>query len=318
MMIDVEHLPPKAEPPRVVIEEVRADQVVLPAEGEVRLPLHTRDLTIRYTALSLVLPGRIRFQYLLEGRDTAWHDAEGQRQATYTDLPPGQYRFRVKAANSDGVWSEAGAAMDFTLPAAFYQTRWFTALCALAAAAALYGVYLLRVRQMAKRLRERLAVKSRERERIARDLHDTLLQSTEGLILCFHSAARGLPTGDPARGEIERALDQADQVMAEGRDRVLDLRVAAAALQELPLALAALGNGLAERYGVKFSSTVEGASRAIQTEVRDEAYQIGREALFNAFRHAKARSIELQLIYGERDLRLRVRDDGEGIEAETL
>jgi signal transduction histidine kinase/ligand-binding sensor domain-containing protein len=318
MMIDTDQAQQRAAAPPVVIEDVRADQVTLQATPGLRVPERTRDLEIRYTALSLISPGKTRFQYRLEGRDSAWHDAENRRQAIYTDLPPGRYRFRVKAANSEGVWNEAGAALDFELPAAYYQTRWFAALCFVGLAALIYGLVLLRLRQMSRRLREQLAVKTRERERIARDLHDTLLQSTQALILRFDAATRTLPAGHPVLCDIERALDDADEVMAEGRDRVLELRLTADTLEDLAQALATVGQGLAQRHGVKFLSVVDGSPRPLAPPVRDEAYRIGREALFNAFRHARARSIEVQLIYGDKDFRLRVRDDGEGIPTSTL
>jgi signal transduction histidine kinase len=264
-----------------------------------------------------VVPQKIRFQYRLEGRDDAWQDAGTRRQAFYTDLPPGRYRFRVKASNSDGVWNDAGASLDFEIVPTFYQTAWFAALCVALFAAALYGFYLARLHQVANRVRERLAAKNTERERIARDLHDTLLQSTQGLILRFQAATNEIAEDSPTRQKLELALDRADEVLAEGRDRVLDLRVAAESLRDLPQAFASAGDELARGESVAFRILVEGRPRELVRRVNDEAYSIGREALINAFRHAQAQSIEVQLIYGDDEFSIRVRDDGVGIDTDA-
>jgi signal transduction histidine kinase len=152
-----------------------------------------------------------------------------------------------------------------------------------------------------------------ERERIARELHDTLLQSTQGLILRFQSVANRIPAQDPARDLLDKALNRADEVLAEARDRVLDLRVPVDTLNDLPKAFAAAGEDLALGRAVSFRTVVEGEPRALEPLVKDEAYRIGREALLNAFQHAEAASIEVQIIFADGDFRVRVRDDGHGI-----
>jgi signal transduction histidine kinase/ligand-binding sensor domain-containing protein len=305
-------------PPAVYIEELNADRARVALGGLVRLPSRTRDIDIRYTALSFVVPQKIKFQYRLEGRDDAWQDAGTRRQAFYTDLPPGRYRFRVKASNSDGVWNEEGAAFDFEIVPALYQTTWFAALCAVLFGAATYGLYVARLRQVAYRIRERLSAKNSERERIARDLHDTLLQSTQGLILRFQAATNEIAKDNPTRQTLELALDRADEVLAEGRDRVMDLRVAADSLRDLPQAFASAGQTLAQGGSITFRTTVEGQPRELLRRVKDEVYSIGREALINAFRHANANAIEVQLIYADNDFSIRIRDDGVGIDASAL
>jgi signal transduction histidine kinase len=313
-VVDPDALGAVRPPPPVRIEEVIADRTAFRPTESVTLPSHTRDIEIRYTALSFVVPQKIKFQYRLEGRDLGWRDAGTLRQAFYTDLPPGTYRFRVKACNSDGVWNEAGASLDFEIPPAFYQTKWFVALCLAAAAAALYSFYLVRLKQVAARVRDRLAAKNAERERIARDLHDTLLQSTQGLILRVQAATNRLPQGDPTREGLEKALERADDVLEEGRDRVQDLRTSDGASSDLAQSLAAVGEELAREHPVEFRAVVEGAARDLQPVVKDETYRIGREALLNAFRHADACSIEVQIIHSAEDFRMRVRDDGRGID----
>ncbi len=300
--------------PPVVIEAITADRVAFRLGHSLQLPPRTRDIELQYTALSFIVPQRIRFQVQLEGRDLAWRDVGTLRTALYSDLPPGRYRFRVKARNSDGVWNEAGASLDFEIPPLFYQTLWFIALCVFSGVLALYGFYLVRLRQVAASIRDRAAAKNAERERIARDLHDTLLQSTQALILRFQSAASRIPEGDPTRDVLEKALHNADEVVAEGRDRVQDLRTSENAFLDLPQSLAAVGEELARDSPTRFRTLVEGQARALKPSVKEVAYRTGREALVNAFRHAQAGAIELHVIYGEADYRIRIRDDGKGID----
>ncbi len=186
-----------------------------------------------------------------------------------------------------------------------------------AAAATLWLLIRFRFRQLALRMRDRIEERVAERERIARELHDTLLQSVQGLILSVHAASRQLasriPSGDPAIEILAKALQHADQVVAEGRDRVLDLRTPSVDFSDLPRALTTLGEELSALHSTAFRSITEGKPRALNADVKDEAYLIGREALLNAFRHAQANSVEAQFIYGAADLRVRIRDDGVGL-----
>ena len=173
-----------------------------------RLPPHVRYLTIDYTALSLVAPEKVRFRYKLEGEDKDWREVVNDRQVQYTNLPPKHYRFRVIAANNSGVWNEQGAALDFVIPPAWYQTNWFRALCVAAFLTLLWVAYQFRVRQLAYQFNMRLEERVNERTRIARDLHDTLLQSFQALLPLFQAAIYKLPenAGD-ARKTLEVAVD---------------------------------------------------------------------------------------------------------------
>src|SRR5262249_53192060 len=141
---------------------------------------------------------------------------------TYTNVAPGIYRFRVIAANNDAVWNLTGATLSFTVVPAFYQTTWFYVLCVLVAATLLYLLH--RMRQVTAAARARLEERITERERIARELHDTLLQGLQGLILRFQSVATRIPPHDPVSEMMESALTRADQVLIESRDRVKDIR----------------------------------------------------------------------------------------------
>lgn len=284
-----------------------------------KLPAGTRDLRVEYTAPSLAFPQRVQFRYRLEGFDEEWQNAGNRHQAFYTNLGPGHYRFRVIAANDSGLWNEQGATLDFVIAPRFTQTWWFAALCAIALGGLLFLLYLLRLRQISQRVRMRLEERHLERERIARELHDTLLQSFQGLVLRFQSIANRIPTDDPVRSALEQAMDRADEAIAEGRDRVRDLRATTvSSLRDLPEAFAQLGAEFGHDHPASFSVVVEGQLPAMNAMVHDEIYWIGREALCNAFRHAGASQVEVEISSSEDRLVFRFRDDGQGIAEEVL
>jgi ligand-binding sensor domain-containing protein len=213
-VLDPNHLPFNRLPPPVHVEQVIADRTTYEATSgagaRLRLPPLVRDLEVDYTALSLVAPEKVLFRYKLENFDRDWQEAGTRRQAFYTNLPPGNYRFRVMACNNSGVWNEEGAFLDFTIAPAYYQTTWFRLLSVAVFLLLLGALYRLRVRQVAGQVRGRMEERLAERERIARDLHDTLLQSVQGLILKFHAVATQMRRDEPAYGALEKALDQAD------------------------------------------------------------------------------------------------------------
>jgi signal transduction histidine kinase/streptogramin lyase len=317
--IDPSQLARNVLPPPITIWALTSGQQRYPNRGgDLRLPVHTTELQIEYTAGSLTVPERVRFRYRLEGLDREWHDVGARREALYTNLGPGNYRFHVIAANNDGVWNTTGASMAFTITPAFYQTRWFYALCVLACVAILAGLYVIRMRRVAAQIRERLEARLAERERIARELHDTLLQGMQGLIWRFQAAAERIPAGEPARQLMEQSLDRADKLLSESRDKVKDLRPAAHDVAELGQALAAEGEELAQLHQVKFRVSTHGTHRELHPIVREEGFMIAREALTNAFRHAAASTIEAEVAYSDKELHVRVRDDGQGISNDVL
>ena len=317
--IDVTHLARNTLPPPVTIWSLTAGHRQFADLGrELKLPIYTTNLHIDYSAGSLTVPERVQFRYKLEGSDREWQDVGTRREALYTNLGPGHYTFRVVASNNDGVWNTTGASVQFTIPPAFYQTRWFYALCGLACVALLAGLYRVRVRQVAAQVRGRLEARLAERERIARELHDTLLQGMQGLIWRFQAAADRIPPDQTARQLMEESLDRADKLLEESRDRVKDLRPAACDVADLAQALAAEGEQFAQLHSAKFTLSVQGTPRALHPIVREEVFLIGREALGNAFQHSGAKDIEAEVTYGEGALHLRVRDDGRGIGAPIL
>src|SRR4029453_11691668 len=176
-VIDPHHLAFNKLPPPVHIEQVTADDRIYDATNGLRLPPRIRNLSIDYTALSFVAPEKVRFRYMLEGQDPDWKEVINDREVQYSNLGPGHYRFRVMACNNSGVWNEEGALMDFSIAPAYYQTNWFRVLCGAMFLALLWAAYQLRVRQLAHQFNMTLEARVSERTRIARELHDTLLQS---------------------------------------------------------------------------------------------------------------------------------------------
>jgi signal transduction histidine kinase/ligand-binding sensor domain-containing protein len=329
-VIDPRHLPNNKLPPPVHIEQVIADHKIYwqdlsagASTSPPRLPPLIRNLEIDYTALSLVASQMNLFRYQLEGHDRGWQSVGNRRQSFYNDLPPGNYRFRVVASNNSGVWNEQGAALDFSIAPAYWQTTWFRAACVAVFLTVLWALYQLRLRQIVQAINARLEERVGERTRIARDLHDTLLQGFQGLLLRFQTARELLRT-HPAEAEkaLESAIDQTAQVITEGRQAVQGLRASTVERNDLARAITTLGEEIAAEASsdtsVGLHVEVEGTARSLHPIVRDEIYRIVGEALRNAFRHAGAKQIEVELRYDERQLRLRIRDDGKGIDPKFL
>jgi signal transduction histidine kinase/ligand-binding sensor domain-containing protein len=322
-VIDPHHLAFNTLPPPVHIEQVTADDKIYEATNGLRLPARTRNLAIDYTALSFVAPEKVRFRYKLEGQNRNWHEVTNDRQIQYTNLAPGPYRFRVIASNNSGVWNETGATLEFSIAPAFYQTRWFQAVMALSFAVLLWAVYRWRVAQLARQFNRTLDARVGERTRIARELHDTLLQSFHGLLLQFQTAAYLLPERPAeARAQLDGAIVHAAKAITEGRNAVQGLRSSTLERNDLAIAIRTLGDTLATNANAStvpdFSVAVEGETRDLHPIVRDEIYKIAAEALRNAFRHAQAGRVEVEIRYDDEQFRLRVRDDGTGIDPKVL
>jgi signal transduction histidine kinase len=322
-VIDPHHLAENKLPPPVRIEQVITDEKPYDARNGMRLPARIRYLRIDYTALSLVIPEKVRFRYKLEGVDSDWREVVNDREVQYSNLGPGAYQFRVKACNNSGVWNEEGASLGFVIPPMWYQTNWFRALCAALFVALVWAAYQMRVRQLAYQFNLRLEERVSERTRIARDLHDTLLQSFQAVLPLFQAVIYKLPEGAlDARKTLEVAVDRASDAITEGRDAVQALRVSAVEQNDLPQAIRTLGEALASaktnQSSPRFDVVVEGTSRNLHPILRDEVYRVTAEALRNAFRHAAAQTLEVEIRYDEKYFRLRVRDDGKGIDSGLL
>lgn len=296
--------------PPVLIRSVSSNdnKLPMPPDGQVSLPKGADNLHIEFTALALRMPDRIRFRYRLSGVDADWQGPTERREAFYTNLQPGSYRFEVSAANEDGAWQPSVASLRVELPPTFAQSIWFKLLLAAALLALLYAGHVLRMRVLTQRMQARLA----ERTRIARTLHDTLLQSIQGLILSFRAHSELVPPDARGRDRLDHTLKMAEQLLVEGRNEIMDLRSppSSSALFD---ALAEFGHALTTMGTHKFEACLTGAARPLREGVYDEAYAIGRESLFNAVRYAEADLISLSIEYGRKEFNLVIRDNGKGL-----
>lgn len=316
--IDPNHIRRNPVPPIVAIEGIECAGTTYSAATTVNLPRNSRNIRIDYTAALLRDPERVRFHYRLVGVDDDWQDAGQRRQAYYTNLNPGSYLFKVMAANSDGVWSENSAELRFNVLPAFYQRLWFKALCVLAAVALLVLIFFIRVAQVQRRYRSRLKERHAERERIARDIHDTLLQGIQALL--FRLQIWELNTGvpEPMRQEISKVVAQAIAIIVEGRERILMLRRTEAKPAELRQALTAIASEESIDELPAVSIHVTGTAAALTTDAFEQLVDIGREAIRNAFVHAQAKQITVILGYGSQSFSMIVSDDGKGIDTSAL
>jgi ligand-binding sensor domain-containing protein/signal transduction histidine kinase len=259
-----------------------------------------------------------RYRYKLDGIDRQWNEsAPEQRLVTYGALPAGDYLFRAQAARNRGDWGEAALALKIRILPPWWETLWFRTCYWSLIALLVWLAYQYRLRQIAIRFNVRMEERVNERTRIARDLHDTLLQGFHGLMLRLQVVSKLMPEGK-AKEQLEQTLERADQAIAEGRSAVHDLRSSTTTTNDLAEALNSAANELSGDGTATFDLVLEGRPRNLHPIIRDELYRISREALRNAFKHARASHIEAEINYGERLFRLRIRDDGEGIPAEVL
>jgi ligand-binding sensor domain-containing protein/signal transduction histidine kinase len=309
-------LPPAA----ARIENVLVDGNPIALQGTVRIPSTQRRLVIDYSALCLVGADRLRFRYRLDGFDHSWSEPVVSRQAIYTNLGPGSYQFRVAASNSDGLWNGSEASVPFRIEPAIWQAWWFQLSSVLCLAGFTWLLYRLRLHHLARQFDMRVEERTAERTRIARELHDSLLQGFQGLLLYLQAAQHMLPAHpEEAKQALEKVLDQGDHALAEARGAVQNLRASAVVPDDLPQALAAIGKELtAPGHTSEFRVLVEGKAKNLDPILRDEVYRFAREALRNAFSHAQAQNIEAEVAYGELLFSLRVRDDGIGIDPKVL
>ena len=317
-MIDPGRLPFNSLPPSVHIEGViREGKTLAVREGD-RMAPHLRSIQFEYTALSFVDPQKVRFRYRLEGLETDWQDVGTRRLALYNDLPPGQYRFHVVASNNDGVWNDTGASLGFYVTPTIYQRESFKVAVVVLALIALWLFYLFRLSVATEQVRVRLTDRIVERERIARELHDTLLQGFQGLVLLFQNVMTAMPSQDPNREMLGRALDRADEVMLDARHSVRDLRSEGEKVETLAEVLTHFAEQLGQQTPLTFSLQSSGSLRLLNPAMRQEACQIGREALSNAYQHSGASKVEVFLVYRKSHFDMSIRDNGKGIPKPVL
>ncbi len=302
----------RAAPPPIAIQSVAADDKSYAPASHLSLPAHTSSVQISYSAVSLTDPEAIRSRYKLQETDKDWHETAAATPVTYRNLPPGSYHFSVEASDTNGSWSGAVATAEFTILPAFYQTGSFKALCAVGAMVLLYMLYVLRVRQLAQQYGMRLEERVSERTRIARELHDTFLQTIQGSKLVADDALDA--PYEPAR--MRQALEQLSswlgRAVEEGRAALNSLRTSATETNDLAEGLRRATEECRMLSPMETSFSVEGDSKEMHPIVRDEIYRIGYEAIRNACVHSKASQLRVGLKYGQ-DLAISVGDNGVGI-----
>lgn len=300
----------------VAIEGVTTDGIQHSGGGRLRIPAGTRSVQITYTAIALTNPESVRFRYRLQGLDKDWVQAESRRTAFYNNLGPGTYTFIVSASSGGTQWKAARALVLEQVPF-FYQTMWFTLLVATAVVSVAAFVYRLRVQQAIDRIQAGFQERMDERTRIAQELHDTVVQAISGLTMLVENAAERAPDSLPiVKGTLMRAVDKLDFALAESRAALKGLRETAKTENDLAKQLAMVANS-ANDQKVTFTLATVGELREIRPVVRYEVFRIGSEVITNAFKHAEATRIGVELDHAN-GLRLSVQDNGKGIPAEIL
>jgi signal transduction histidine kinase/ligand-binding sensor domain-containing protein len=299
-------------PPQITIRGITGDGSAPDARSE--FPPNIATLSIQYLGVNLADPRRVTYRYKLEGLDPDWLDVGHRTEAIYTHPHPGHYTFHVMASNGDGVWNGPVASASFTVLPRYYQTKWFVLVSLASAMLMLWVAYVCRFRFASRAIRQRAEERADERIRIARELHDTLLQGVQGLLLTFHVASQKVPPEHESKQALERALATAEQIIVEGRDRVSRLRSEQLTDSELKPSI--------ERFAAELNGTASvdvtverlGGNDALDVAVVEEIFCIAREALTNAFRHAEASRILVELDYQTRQFRFTCRDNGRGFD----
>ncbi|NNG21976.1 sensor histidine kinase [Telluria aromaticivorans] len=303
-------------PPRPAVLEVGTDKARFDAPKRLQLPPGSQSFGVRFTAPSLRQPERTRFEFRLDGLDTGWRDAGNRRTTSYTNVAPGDYVFRVRAFNEDGMASQEEAVLPLTIEPTLVQSLPFRLAMAIALAALLALLYRLRVRFLTRRITDRAEIKMAERERIARTLHDSFLQTVYLMLLRLRKFERKLPDDAGTRDELRTILNEAQGVIDEGRDRVHELRVKETrTIEEIVQDCA--GSLSTIHPTVNFVLRSEGAP-GLDPLVLEETGAIVCEALRNAFSHARAGKIAAGISVHQRELTVTVQDDGQGIAPEIL
>jgi ligand-binding sensor domain-containing protein/signal transduction histidine kinase len=317
-VVDPARLTGSSAPAMVHVQTLSVDGNSLDLRSSVHIQSSHQRIIFGFAGLSFAVPERVKFRYKLDEFDQKWSEAVTTPEAVYNNLSPGAYHFRVIASNSDGLWNSAEAVVGFEIEPAFWQRWWFRLTVLLAGLFSLFAFYRFRLLRLTKQLNVRFEERLAERTRIARELHDTLLQGFLSASMQLHVVADQLPADSPAMPLLGRVQRLMSQVIEEGRNTVRALRSSSDAPLDLEQSYSRIRQELALNEQIDFRVLVEGRPRALHPVIRDEVYRIGREALVNAFRHARAQAIEVEVAYLASHLRVIVSDDGAGIDPEVL
>jgi signal transduction histidine kinase/ligand-binding sensor domain-containing protein len=302
----------------VRIESISAGGAQADLKDSLKFAAGTQNINFNYASTSLSMPELVKFRYKLDGYDPGWRDIVVSRQAIYSHLGPGSYRFRIVASSREGLWNGPETTVPFVIEPAFWQTRWFQTLCLAVCAVAVVALYRLRMYQLTRRLNIRFQERLAERTRIAQELHDTLLQGFVSASMQLDVAEDQLPDDSPTKPVLKRILQLMGRVTEEGRNALRGLRTADDDSRDLELAFSRVRQELAIDEKIDYRVVAHSTTRPLRPVIRDEVYRIGREALTNAFLHSRASTIEVEVEYATRYLRVIVRDDGCGIDPQVL
>ena len=317
--VDPDHIVVPQHPPLLSIRSIVADGQEMDASAT--FPPDTHTLEVKYFGVDLTDPRRVVYRYRLDGldsRDSRWQDVGPRTEATFVHLRPGNYRFQVMTSNENDVWTSPVSSGIFRILPHFYERSWVQGLFVLAAAFLTWAAISLRVRNVSTAIRLRAEERADERIRIARELHDTLLQGVQGLLLSFHVAAQKVPADHESKQALERALTTADRIILEGRNRVNRLRSENISDSELKSLIEGFADDLRGVASTEFVFERKGGSDTLQSHVIDEVFFIAREAVTNAYHHSGASRIVVELNYQKRAFSMTCRDNGRGFEPKDV
>jgi len=309
-VVDPNRLRNRPLPALISVDSVSADgQPVAGDHDRVSIPARTTRLVVDYSVLNLT-GGKPRFRYKMEGFDGAWQDAGDRREASYTNLPPGSYTFRVSSQHEDA-WIEARTPLVVTILPAFYQTRTFYATAASSLALLLWFGWRRRVRQIKREFDLVLA----ERSRLGREIHDTLLQSLVAVALEFDDISEQLgPTKAALKAQVIHIRTRVEEYILEARQSIANLRSPMLERSDLGTALQKSGESATATHGIRFEFALHGMPRQLDETLAEQFLRIGQEAVSNAVRHGSASTIHMELYFDHTAVRLRVSDDGCGFD----
>lgn len=305
-------------PVRVRIESISAGGIPANLSDSLKFSSGSQSINFNYASTNLSMPELERFRYKLDGYDTEWSDVVASRHAIYSHLAPGSYRFRIVASSREGLWNGPETAIPFVVEPAFWQTRWFRISCAALFALVIVALYRLRMYHLTRQLNVRFQERLAERTRIAQELHDTLLQGFVSASMQLDVAEDQLPDDSPTKPALKRVLQLMGRVTEEGRNALRGLRTADHDNRDLELAFSRIRQEVVVDEKIGYRVIAHSARRPLRPAIRDEVYRIGREALINAFLHAQANTVEVEVEYASNYLRIMVRDDGCGIDPHVL
>jgi signal transduction histidine kinase len=305
-------------PATVRIDSISAGGTQVNLNNPLRFASGRQSISFNYASTSLSLPELGRFRYKLDGYDQGWSDIVASRQVIYSHLDPGPYLFRIVAWSREGLWNGPETTVPFVVEPAFWQTWWFRASCLVLSVILIVTLHRLRTYQLTRRLNVRFQERLAERTRIAQELHDTLLQGFVSASMQLDVAEDQLPDDSPTKPVLKRILQLMGRVTEEGRNALRGLRTADDDSRDLELAFSRVRQELAIDENIDYRVVAHSTTRPLRPAIRDEVYRIGREALANAFLHSRASTIEVEVEYATKYLRIIVRDDGCGIDPQVL